>query len=293
MNKINLKQRLHLVVTITILCTVQNVQGITAKQCFDSAKTDLEKVYCQLVEKGKGQSLPAFNEFRRNPATTQNLLLRGPAKRAGITLPKVSKRNASRSVSKKRTPVTSRKAEAKTYKQQPSSKARSANSKRVDHGRAMQGCEIHGDRLICGQDIYYMAINIPANRLPNNALTNSNRLQFPEKPQEQEALQYLSSLYPRYIEKMLTIGLGDSTISFTKFHAIYKTSMAQQNSFTERFGKMYELLKKERKSQAIKQRYRNNFPQSIEQCMQLSKNLVACDNVEQNWVYQRLTGERG
>lgn len=285
MNKKHTSRLLQIAAAVCLLLCMQNVLGINTKQCFATAKTALENVYCELVEKGKGQSLPAFNEFRRNPPTTQNLILRGPAKRAGILLPKLSTQKKKKTVKPNKSPLKSR--APKTPPQAVTNNIE--KNKRINKTTNLQGCQINKERLVCGRETYYLAINIPVNRLPANVLADTNRLQFRKKRPDQESVEYLSQLYPRYIEKMLSIGLGDSTVSFTKFHAIFQVSIEQQNSFTQRFEEMYELLKKERKTQAIKQRYRNNYPNNIEQCMQLNRNLIACDNVKQNWVYRAET----
>jgi hypothetical protein len=49
---------------------------------------------------------------------------------------------------------------------------------------------------------------------------------------------------------------------------------------------MYELLKKEKQTNAVKSRYNNLFPDSLEQCMELSQKIIVCDNIKQNWIYK-------
>ena len=49
--------------------------------CMDGAKTDLEKLYCQVVREGQGAGLPSATDFRRNDPQVQRLLLRRPAGR--------------------------------------------------------------------------------------------------------------------------------------------------------------------------------------------------------------------
>lgn len=265
--------------------------GLSVKACFDQAKNDTENLYCEILSRGKGQGLPNFNEFRRNPANTQRLLLTAPARQLGLPLPEIrSARSVSATATSKKEPETvappipdTRSREGGTEYGQDAQKNSSIDSQLTD-------CRVEKDRIACSDALYYLTVNVPLSRLNPEALAESNRLRFSEKASDQTDQRYLSALYPYYIEKMLLLGLGDSTMSFTKFNALYQQSKNEGN-FTARFGTMYDLLKQERQSMAIKQRYRNNYPQDIGECMSLNDRLIACDNVEQNWVYQRLTDE--
>lgn len=270
-----------------------NSYAFGVKECLNTAETALEEVYCEIIIKGKGNTLPDFFNFRRNTEKTQRLLLKRGAARAGISLPK-DNGEVHQAYLPPQPEITQGKEqsrEAQTPAEQPSPRNATAVLPKTTNARpqnTLESCSLAKEKIICNNQRYFLAINIPANRLQQNALSSLNRLALPSKQQQQSTLQYLSNIYPRYIEKMLSIGLGDSTVSFTKFYAIYDTSIEQKEDFSQRFEEMFELLKKERKTMAIKQRYRNNFPQSMESCMQLSNTLIACDNIEQNWVYKKI-----
>lgn len=265
--------------------------SMSFKSCKLEAKTPLENTYCDILEKGDSHSLPGFFDFRRNSEQTQRLLLTTPARRAGVALPAQTLRKPTFSNSAK---TEAPKASAPSYGNDRELRGTNSNSdssrdsdigNTENGGLSLSGCELNADKISCPQISYFLTINIPLRRLDMRALSDDNTLFFREKSDGESALQYLSSLYPYYVEKMLLIGLGDSTLSFTKFNAIYQESLKQEENFTQRFSSMYELLKKERQSMAIKRRYRNNFPENLSQCMQLSSKLIACDNIEQNWIY--------
>ncbi len=293
---------IHKKIALLVFATTFSISttsvAISVKQCDQEAATALEKTYCAVLK--KGQPLPEFFSFRRNPSHMQRLLLKSAAERAGVELPtKETKRNSfAESLRPEITQENSAKNEARssqTPKAHEGTQKDTARrdselaSPREEHSqRNLDHCSIASEQIACGRQRYFLAINVPIKHLSQKALSANNRLFFREKSQNETLLQYLSHLYPEYIQKMLYIGLGDSTVSFTKFHAIYESSLAQNENFVERFKEMYELLKKERQTMATKQRYRDNYPKNINSCMQLTGTLITCDNVEQNWVYKKV-----
>ncbi len=277
------------IMSLSLLVFSQNSQAIGLKACKNSAKTELEFTYCEIIEKGQGSTLPDFFGFRRNKESMQRLLLKRGAARTGVTIPKAHESPSQTSLIS-RSPATE-----KPLTESTDTPATVSVPSRPSTGETPENdltdCSLNKEQINCNNRRYFLAVNLPTNRLGQNVLNDNNRLTLPDMPNGQTQLQYLSNLYPHYIEKMLMIGLGDSTVSFTKFNAIYDTSIQQGEDFSMRFAEMYELLKKERRTMGIKQRYRNNFPESIESCMQLSRELIACDNIEQNWVYRQIRNE--
>ncbi len=266
---------------------------ISVKECVLQAKHPLEIAYCELLKKGAGNTLPNFYNFRRNHESTQRLFLKSAANRAGLEMPEiVLKEHEQRDLSPK--PVIQQNQTPQVQNQEKSSTPQEAESLKnptVPNSSSnvkLTDCTLKKDQIACEKERYFLAINVPADYLNKDALTKQNKLIFREKSYKETPAQYLSNLYPIYIEKMLRIGLGDSTVSFTKFNAIYEESKQQEESFTYRFQRMYELLKSERQANAVKQRYQENYPATIESCMRLNKQLITCDNVAQNWVYKKV-----
>ncbi|MFL0805609.1 MAG: hypothetical protein K6L81_17985 [Agarilytica sp.] len=296
-------KKFALLILVTTLSISTTSIAISVKQCDVEAATALEETYCAVLKKGHGQSLPDFFSFRRNPNHMQRLILKSAASRAGVELPAKETR-ANSFAESLRPEITSDNKGGKTEVAQRSAKqSNSAEDKRQGLSpsadtlaptkekylkESLDNCSIAKEQIACGHQRYFLAINVPIKHLNKNALSADNRLLFRTKSQNETLLQYLSHLYPEYIQKMLHIGLGDSTVSFTKFHAIYESSLAQNENFVDRFEEMYELLKKERQTMATKQRYRENYPDNINNCMQLTSGLITCDNVEQNWVYKKV-----
>jgi hypothetical protein len=263
-----------------------NARIMKAKICFAEARTELENSYCELIAKGRGIELPDFFVFKENTPDTQWLLLRNIAQRAALDLPPRPKKNVDII---KRTENT---------KPVSNNTVSTAQTPRTRDGRphsssilnnAIKGCVLIEKDIVCNNgDRFALESNRAISELEPNVFFDKNRLEFPDKGEQQFSLLYLSSIYPMYIEKMLSIGLADSTMSFTKFNTVYEESVRQDNNFSTRFSDTFEVLKQERSSMAVKPRYQKNFPESIEFCMHLNDQLVACDNVSQNWVYKKV-----
>lgn len=270
---------------ITSALLMNNAYSIGVKECELEAKTPLEHSYCEILEAGEGGKLPNFFEFRRNTESMQRLFLRGPAAKADITLPKASNGKVS-------TPPRAASTPSAMPAPEPPTTATDSYRASIPRANAKQNnsigqCHLQKTRILCNTQQYFLAINIPVKRINASVFSAKNRLLLRPLSGQETAIEYLSDMYPYYIEKMLLLGLGDSTLSFTKFHAIYEGAQDNQ-AFRERFAEMYELLKKERQTMAVKSRYLDNYPSSIENCMPISAQLIACDNVAQNWVYRKV-----
>lgn len=262
--------------------------GETALGCDFQPKTDLEQVYCELQDRGASQGLPNIFEFRKNPPQTQALLLKKPARRLGITMPSPGKAKASPSpASPSQSNPTATEPVIADKSVSPNSLTGAAKPT-VNNG--LTDCRLNREHIVCGTESYVLQTNRQNRQLADHALDKQNRLLLPARTtpeyRDKSDQYYLSSIYPYYLEKMLEIGLGDATMSYTKFAATYDDITRRGESFTGRFAKMYELLKTERKSNAVKARYNNNFPESISQCMRASRALLVCDDVRQNWIYR-------
>ncbi len=255
-----------------------------SQQCSSQAKTELEKTLCEVKNTQYGTGLPSLHEFRKNPENMQYLLLKKPARKAGIKLPQANKSPSkpSRTAQPQNTP-----------KHSPAAPSRPAPSKKEkpENTAALKECLLGNETIQCGNRQYRLQVNIPNHNLPKSVFSPKNQLKLPERNsaafRQESDLFYLSKCYSLYIEKMLQLGLGDSSSSFTRFAAIYHGIGEQGGNFSSRFEEMYELLKKEKASNTVKRRYSHTEPSSMEQCMTLGDELIICDNVEKNWVYKK------
>ncbi|NHO67517.1 hypothetical protein G8770_18385 [Aestuariicella hydrocarbonica] len=247
--------------------------------------TELEKAYCQLL--GKGADLPSIRDFRRNSPAVQRLLLSRPAARVGLALPAIPNK-------KPPSPAEAKTVLAEPSNRRPQAEPQFSRDSTVVAAPAPGGsvdsdsCRLFADVIRCAGDEYRLVLNLPNHRLPKGSLSAANRLQLSpigvEAPPRQ---QDLYGSYRHYIEKMLSIGLGGSTMSYSKFYYTWEESRAQRQNFVERLAQMFEYLKRDKQTLAVKSRYDHKLPAAISWCQPLSHDLWTCDNKHRNWVYRR------
>ena len=278
---------------VSLLLATLLLSPSVSAACREMAKTELEQTYCAIKAKGKGSSLPMFSDFRKNPEKIQRLLLKKHAKQAGIPLPETTPSpmdtattapRQNRSTQPTPVPLTSKTERAPTPPQKPKTDTRATE---------LNSCQLNQLTITCSFGRYRLQTNRPNRELTGDALSPANRLLLADRqsPHYRNAsnLVYLSETYPLYIEKMLSIGLGDSTMSFTRYAATYEEIQVQNQNFSTRFNAMFELLKKEKANNSIQRRYDNSYPQNLSQCMSANAKLLICDNLNRNWVYLRET----
>lgn len=267
------------------LC-VASFNSIASKQCRLQARTPLEHSYCEIKASGQGAGLPSLKEFQQNPEKVQRLLLKTPARRAGVKLPAEKSEPSITAPPKDRsaTQVTTTASDKTKEIPQPLPSTPTAIPQ-----QPLNACSLNQQTIRCAQQLYLLQPNKPNSTLNQNALSESNQLLLPNRQsahyQNTTDLFYLSQSYSVYLEKMLSIGLGDSTMSFTRFAALYKDASQNGTDFSSRLAEMFELLKSEKRSKAIKPRYNDNYPESMSSCMRATPAIIVCDNVKQNWVY--------
>ncbi len=248
--------------------------------CLTSAQTDLERAYCEVVERGGGAGLPSMVDFRRNDPNVQALLLRQPAKRVGLALPKDSA---------KPKPVS--KPEPEPEMAAPTRQPTKTSSSEPSIAQGLADCQLKRELIQCPSTAYKLAGNRTLAALDDGVLEPGNRLgiePFNGVRNDDEAVRsYLSNAYDRYIPKMLAIGLGANTMSFTAFHNAFHTLEGGGVDFSERMEQTYELLKQDRKTLGVKTRYHDELPENLAQCVTIDYNIVVCDNVGTNWVFVR------
>jgi hypothetical protein len=191
--------------------------------------TELEKIYCQIKAKGKGPNLPDFQEFRRNPPSTQALLLKQPARKLGIDLPDTSPTARSALAS---TPVIESQqvvTEPEKITVRAATEEKSALQKNIrSNSPSMQlqlQCRLNNDLIVCGASQYELQINLTNKHLSSETFSSDNKLLLPSRQGSAFASAsdhyYLSQTYIFYIEKMIELGLADATMSFTKYAVTY------------------------------------------------------------------------
>lgn len=261
--------------------------------CIQAAKTELERAYCKVVNGGEGAGLPSFDDFRRNDAMVQALLLKRPAERLGLKLPGAGSApaaapEAARAVPQQSPPVA--------VPAKPAARATAANAAPTSGSAAnmaMDSCRFtaQGDVITCADSRYVLAANKQKSALARGVLEDQNRLNLPSydgrRSDDEAVIAYLSDAYAIYVPKMLEIGLGAATLSFTEFHHAFHTTEAAGIDFAKRSEETFQLLKADRKTMAVQSRLHDKLPGSIDACMDISRDIIVCDNVGTNWVYVR------
>lgn len=271
---------------ISVCAAVFAPVAVADSACQKRARTDYEKLYCTIQDQGGGAGLPRFEDFQRNNERIQATLLKRPAQKLGLALPKPRKREM----------APAPKAKPATAKTQPPARPavtapdkRQATPSRPNNSLELANCRLQGESLRCGSDDFWLATNLPNSSLAADALSDSNTFglkNFQGNVKDEEALRrYLSASYRHYIDKMLAIGLGDATMSYTKFHYTFLELAKKQENFAVRFETTYRYLKRDKASMAIKPRYQSRLPNSIDQCQVLSDRIIVCDDKTLNWVY--------
>ena len=252
--------------------------------CVTQARTPMEQAYCKIRAANPAAALPSLQELRRNPEKTQRLLLRRPAEQAGISLPPES------------APAKPKPAAPPAALSPPSARTDNAANNVVEPERvesaSLAGCDFGGTNIRCGGERFQLQGNLPNSRLAPGALAPEARVSFAEytggKGDQAALMAYASATYLLYIEAMLDIGLGASTMSFTKFYHTFTDAQAKSTRFGERLAAMFDFLKKDKVTIGVQPHYNDALPEDIRQCMALSELLLVCDNVQQNWVYRKV-----
>jgi hypothetical protein len=253
-----------------------------SKSCLAQAETAIQQTYCEILRRDPTIRLPNMGEFKNNPEGIQRLLIRRPAERFGLELPAAKVANS-----------TALRDNAPPPKPAPQKSRRTERQDRSTQNQnfSFANCVMSDNSIECGQDLYRLQVNLRNNQLRAEVFSKENQLNFPTKERTEFAqdsdYRYLSHLYPTYIYKMLELGLGDSTMSFTKFATVYWQAKLNGENFHERFRQMYNQLKIEKSQNGIKARYRDNYPIELHQCMRLDADIIVCDDMAQNWVYRR------
>jgi len=272
----------HLCLTGALLAFAPTLHAQPDGSCASQARTELERAYCKIKAANPGAALPSLQELRSNPEKTQRLLLRRPAEQAGIKLPP----EAAVKPVPKPTPASPTAPAASERKS-----AQAAPPPEPTGSSSLSHCQLLGASIRCGGVQFRLQGNLPNNRLAHGALDPGQKIDFAEysgsAADQQQVMAYLSQTYQRYLEAMLDIGLGATTMSFTKFHHTFMEAQSKGTHFGERLSTMFEFLKKDKTTMGVQTHYNDELPQSLEQCMGLGEQLLVCDNVQQNWVYKK------
>jgi len=260
-------------------------------KCFVHAETYYEQIYCEIQEQGKGKTLPAFVDFRKNNEITQALLLKRDAAALRISI-KMPKSNTSKKSLASRTNKIKQKVapdNVHTFNSKASSKPDSKISESPSPSSKSRPCTFMGSMITCKSLKFYRIGNKTNSALKHGALNRHNTIGLTtfigKKSQQSKIDSYLYKSYVLYIEKMLEIGLGGVTMSFTKFAYLFNDLLEKKVDFASRFETMYSFLKKDKQQLAVSEKITPVNHLTIDDCYKLTNRIYICDNRARNYVY--------
>jgi hypothetical protein len=274
---------------------------VSAEACVPQPGNEYEKIFCQLKKSGRGETLPSIYDFRKNPPLTQALLLKKPAERAGIPL-RIPERDNAETVERqsKLLLASAVKPEAKlpvvqkpvTVKPVTVPIIARQNTPRMVNETArvpdpVVGCSLKDFELDCQNGRYRLITNQANQYLSEGALSGQNRLNLPtDSGQDREI--YLQQAYSRYLDGMVAIGLGASTMSYTKFVNLYDHIKAEKLNFPERFETMYHFLKEDKSSIGVATQPMIAQGFTTQYCSDVRHGLLACEYKKDNYLFLKL-----
>lgn len=269
-------------VFLAVFCIIQPVNA--DQFCFALAATYYEQVYCQLQARAQTKGLPPFNQFKKNSEVVQASLLKRPAERNGIKLPapvrKVQAPIATISPPKiiNQLQVGVPKTVANESGTRP---LRSASTE----SKNSLGCDLVGNQIRCGKQLFKLIGNKANHRLANSALSIDNKMNLPNY-QGGALSQYLVQAYGQYIAKMCDIGLCGVTMTYGKFAYLYQDLHTKGLDFPQRFEIMYSFLKKDKASMGVSESSSAPKGLSLQDCSALTDERYICDHQGRNYIFE-------
>ena len=278
----------------------------TLATCLSQSRSELEEAYCNIQAKKPNNNLPSFNDFQNNPPDMQYLLLKSPARKLNIQLskpPRPQPQKAEQEIKDQENENKNLNSQEQTVvkltpvirsnivsPEEPKVQHSQPHDKPHDKPKKMQHCKLDNLWIRCNEIHYKLVTNKNNSELEKNALSESNKMHIRDRNTEElndvSNIKYLSKTYPVYIHKMLSVGLGAGTMSFTKYASIYEASKKNQQDFPQRMETMFGFLKTDKRGNAIQSRYDTLLPENINWCMPLDDTLIVCDNINKNWIYE-------
>jgi len=273
--------------------------------CFSLAENYYEQLYCELKAKGVSKGLPSLYVFKTNEPLTQALLLKRPAAKIGIevTLPKKTPRRKAVPASTK--PSKSSKPD-KIKPEQNSSQVKAVQSgsknikskkaapvlkniKSINGSHPLALCALRQGVIECKSGKFHLSGNKRNKNLLEGVLLSANKLAIesyqPKKHKDELLNKYLEDAYRLYIEKMFEIGLGAATLSYPKFVFLFNDMEANNVDFSGRFETMFKFLKKDKLTISVSGKVPGNISVSMENCMLVNANIIACESGRKNYLY--------
>lgn len=262
-----------------------------AEACEPLPGNEYEKVFCQLKRSGRGEELPSIYDFRKNPPLMQALLLKKPAERAGIPL-RIPERGNADTVDRQADLLLASTVKPAAVKKVVSPPVASKTLRDVliefkPVADPVAGCVLTDFELSCDHGRYQLVTNQANQYLPEGALSENNHLGLPlNAGQGRDA--YLQQAYSRYLDGMIHIGLGASTLSYTKFVNLYDHITGQKLDFPARFETMYHFLKEDKSKIGVTTKPMIAKGFTTQYCSDVRPELLACEHGRDNHLFIKM-----
>ena len=271
-----LNNKISVVLLSLFFILFTQISNASISKCFGQAETYYEQVYCEIKNKGKGKSLPLFIDFKKNNEITQALLIKRDASSLNIVI-KMPKRNK-------------QDVQLKSLKFKNTKNSDLSLNKRIQSdSNTPKPCSFNIKEINCIGANFYLVGNKENSELSQDALSADNKIALSTFSNEGEhptrLNNYLYENYIRYIQKMLEIGLGGVTMSYTKFAYLFKDLLQKNVDFADRFEIMFQFLKKDKRQLAVNKQLSLPSTLTIDNCYVLTSEIYVCDNRFRNYVY--------
>lgn len=254
--------------------------------CFLLADNYYEQLYCEVKAKGKGGAMPPFYEFKKNTPLTQALLLKRPASKIGIevSMPKKFTRSEKTIDVNQWFPASTQQVLAVQTTDQTV-----RHSKFVRNNHPLAACEVRSAIIACETEKFQLTGNKSNQYLVAGVLGDGNKLAIESyKPQQHHGDQlyvYLINAYRQYIEKMLQIGLGASTLTYPKFVYLFNDMKINGVDFSHRFETMFGFLKQDKLNIAVSESAPKVEEILLPDCMSINFEVIACPSGSKNYLF--------
>ena len=252
--------------------------------CFLLAQNYYEQLYCEIVALGRGDELPRLHDFRHNDELTQALALRQPARRAGIEVKMPGSGVAATS------PVAPSAAAPDAQLVARERPAASVLGTTATSVAPAPECVLTGSDVRCGERRFAFVANRRNSELAEGVFTAANRMElsgFVSDLASTAAVDaYLARAYPRYLDRMVTLGLGEATMTYGKFAAIFYDVTGKGVDFSERMETMYRYLKKDKQKLGVAVSEAPPAGLGGEHCEAVADELLRCVYGGRNYLFR-------
>lgn len=237
-----------------------------------------EEIYCEILQVAPSSKLPSARDFRHNTPRIQKLIVKPLAKKFGVSFD-THKANKDTSTAKKRP------------KNLPPYRKKTVIGKIINEKKPV-ACKLKLSKISCTDQTHFiLAINKENTKIKKGLFDDANQMGLKEYQGDRENKKnlslYMTLQYKQYLEKMLSIGLGGTTLTYNKFVDIFYITQQSSNRFSDRFETMYSTLKKDKASLGTPKSAPISKNLTIKQCQQISDRLFTCDDQRKNYVFVR------